>query len=131
MSNGSSALALGLGVAGGAAIWFFTRDKKKPSGGKPTDPTQPAAAPTAPPPAPTSTLIVGASPPRVSGPCSLKLDKSGLTVDGERADVATAVARCKLAGSAEWALMPDAPSAIVVELGKALAAEKLPVTMKK
>lgn len=136
MSNGSSAaLALGLGAAGGAALWYLTRDKKKAGEGKPA--TASAAAPPtsgASSTAPTSNASapkVGAPPPRVPGPCSLKLDKSGLTIDGERVDVATAVERCKVAGKVDWALFPDAPSAVVVELGNALAAAKLPVTMKK
>jgi hypothetical protein len=137
MSNGSSGtLALGLGVAGGAAIWYFTRDKKKkaseamPSatGASSVTSSSPGAAPTI---AGAIQPSIGAPPPRVPGPCSLKLDKSGLTVDGERTDISTAVERCKTAGKVEWALMPDAPSAVVVELSKALAAAKLPVVMKK
>jgi hypothetical protein len=80
---------------------------------------------------PNSGPAVGAPPPRVAGPCSLKLDKTGLTADGERVDVRAAVERCKAAGKVEWALFPDAPSAVVVELSNALAAAKLPVTMKK
>lgn len=131
MSNGSSAaLALGLGVAGGAAVWFFTRDKTKTASANP--PATDGAAASAPPIAPTATAPpVGASPPRVPGPCSLKLDASGLTADGERVDIPSAVARCKVAGKVEWAVMPDAPSAVVIELSKALAAEKLPVTLRK
>lgn len=127
MSNGSSAaVAVGLGVVGGAAVWFFTRDKTKPAGAAASTPETPTAQPTT-----ASSPTVGPPPPRVPGPCSLKVDKTGLTADGERVDVATAVERCKTAGAVEWALMPDAPSAIVVELSKALHAAKLPLTMKR
>lgn len=131
MSNGSSAaLALGLGVAAGAAVWFFTRDKTTTASASP--PALDGAAASAPPIVPsTSAPPVGASPPRVPGPCSLKLDGAGLTADGERVDIPTAVARCRVAGKVEWAVMPDAPSAVVIELSKAIAAEKLPVTLRK
>ena len=135
MSNGSSAaLALGLGVAGGAALWFFTRDKEKPSGDKPNDDKPNASggpSASAPPAAPPSTSTVGPPPPRVSGPCSLKVDKGGVMADGESVTVATAVERCKAAGRVEWIVLPDAPSAVVVELANALSAAKLPVTMRK
>ncbi|MBZ0233855.1 MAG: hypothetical protein K8M05_16115 [Deltaproteobacteria bacterium] len=135
MSNGSSAaLALGLGVAGGAAIWYLTRDAKRPSGETPKGEAPNSNTPAASTPAlaaPPSAPSVGPPPPRVSGPCSLKVDKSGLMADGESVDIATAVERCKAAGKVEWIVLPDAPSAIVVELANALSAAKLPVTMKK
>lgn len=135
MSNGSSAaLAVGLGVASGAAIWFFTRDKAKPTAAK-TDPPTADTPASNPPSASTSPTpggsTVGAPPPRVPGPCSLKVDRLGLTADGEPVTIETAVERCKAAGKVEWLVLPDAPSAVVVELAKALNAAKLPITMKK
>lgn len=135
MSNGSSAaLALGLGVAGGAAIWYLTRDSKTPKDDAPKGDAPSGIAPTPSTPAlpaSPSAPAVGAPPPRVAGPCSLKVDKSGLMADGESVTIATAVERCKAAGKVEWIVLPDAPSAIVVELANALSAAKLPVTMKK
>jgi len=116
-TEGNAALALALGVGGGVVAWHLTRkDKKKPGGG--------GAPATADPPS-TST-----APPRVAGPCSLKLDAAGLTADGDRVDVPSAVARCKPAGKAELALASSAPATIYMELATALQAAAVPLAVK-
>ena len=94
MSTGAkSALALALGAGGGFLLWYLLREEDAPT----LVPAQPATA-----------------------PCSLKLDRSGLTANGETVDVAGAVARCKEAGAARLALAGDAPAAVYLELNEAL-----------
>jgi hypothetical protein len=124
MSNGTT-LAIALGLGGGALAWHLSRDKRALSPGEPVvNPPATAAAP------------VGAAPrsfgepPRVAGPCVLKLDAGGLTIDGARSDVSVAVARCKANGRAELALASDAPAAIHAQLTSALFAAGVPFTMK-
>lgn len=131
MSNATTAaLALALGAGAGFAVYHFTRDEKKP-GSPPTTPD--VATPTTTAPAtttPTSSATTTATPPRKAGPCSLKLDKNALTLEGERVDVPTAVARCQLAGRAELAVAADAPLAVNRELYGALLAAGVPVVVK-
>lgn len=132
MSNATTAaLALALGAGAGFAIYHFTRDDKKRDGRTSTAPdgdataTQPAKAHAA-----SASTVTTATPPRKAGPCSVKLDKAGLTVEGEKVDITTAVARCKLAGKAELAVAPDAPLAVNRELYGALLAAGVPTVVK-
>jgi hypothetical protein len=113
MSSGAkSALALALGAGGGFLLWYLLRDDEA-VGTVGADDTLPM-----PPPATDS-----------NAPCSLRLDASGLTADGEKVDVATAVARSKKFGAAKLALAADAPAAVYVELNGALARAGVPVTV--
>lgn len=130
MSNGANAaLALALGAGGGFLAWHLThKDKEKPGGGGAPATVEAPIAPAA-PSAPTAPAV-SAAPPRVAGACSLKLDTSGLTADGERVDVPTAVTRCKPSGKAELALASAAPAAVYLELAKALQAAAVPLTVK-
>lgn len=133
MSNATTAaLALVLGTGAGYAIYHFTRDgKKKPDGGPHSDADSGATeAPAATPATSTTSSQTTAMPPRKAGPCSLKLDKDGLTIEGEKVDVPTAVARCKLAGKAELAVAPTAPLAVHRELYGALLAASVPTVVK-
>ncbi len=119
MSNATTAaLALALGAGAGVAIYPFTRDGKKP----PDRSAPPPGATTAPagPGTQVASSVTPAAPPRKPGPCSLKLDRSGLTLEGETVDIATAVARCKVAGRAELAVAPDASVTVNRELYSAL-----------
>lgn len=99
MSTGT-ALAIALGLGAGALTWHLAETRR------------PAAAP--PPPGPPA------------GPCELALDAAGLALDGERVDLATAVARCRARGAARITLATDAPAAIHVRLVGALAAAGVP-----
>ncbi|MBZ0238500.1 MAG: hypothetical protein K8M05_39670, partial [Deltaproteobacteria bacterium] len=126
----TAALALALGAGAGAAIYHFTRDDKKKPGDPPPasgENTAPAKALTG--AAPTMSTTV-AAPPRKPGACSLKLDKAGLTLEGEKVDIKLAVARCKVAGKAELAVAPDAPLAVHRELYGALLAAGVPTVVK-
>lgn len=51
----------------------------------------------------------------------VRIDRTGLTVDGCGADLSTAIARCRADGHARLVLAADAPSAACVELADALA----------
>ena len=113
MSSGAkSALALALGAGGGFLLWYLLRDDD--AAGAPAADDAPATSP----PATES-----------NAPCSLRLDASGLTAEGEKVDVPTAVARCKKFGAAKLALAADAPAAVYVELNGALAHAGVPVTV--
>ena len=113
MSSGAkTAVALALGAGGGFLLWYLLRDDETVVAAGADD-----ASPT-PPPEKDS-----------NAPCSLRLDASGLTAEGDKVDVATAVARCKKAGAAKLALGADAPAAVYVELNGALARAGVPVTV--
>lgn len=129
MSNGTTAaLALALGAGAGFAIYHFTRDGKK----KTSDPSAPESgtASTTPSDATAGATATTATPPRKAGPCSLKLDKETLTLEGERVDIPTAVARCKAAGRAELAVAANAPLAVNRELYAALLSAGVPTVVK-
>jgi hypothetical protein len=107
MSNGAkTAFALALGAGGGALLWYLLHDDERP-------PVQDHGKVDVP----------------AGGTCSLRLDKTGLTAEGDKVDVAAAVARCKAAGAARLALTADAPASIYVELNQALARANVPVTV--
>ncbi len=107
MSDGAkTALAVALGAGGGFLLWYLLHDEEKPA---PKDHRK--------------------LPPPATGTCSLRLDKTGLTADGQAVDVAAAVARCKEAGAARLALASDAPASVYVELNQALIRADVPVTV--
>ena len=102
MSNSAnSALALALGAGGGFLLWHLLRDEDIPKVERPLGDGAVATQP-------------------AKGTCSLKLDRTGLKANGEKVDVAAAVALCKEAGAARLALASDAPAAVYVELNEAL-----------
>jgi hypothetical protein len=111
MSNSAITIAIGLG--GGALLWHLTRDQKPAS-------SAPAAVPD----------TRASAPPRIDAPCSLKLDSSGITVDGAKVDTATAVERCKANGRAALVVSADAPAAAHAQLATALNAARIPFTVK-
>ena len=112
MSSGAkTALALALGAGGGFLLWHLLRDEELTAS---TADTKPGA------------------PPLVSdpdAPCALRLDATGLSADGEKTDVAGAVARCKKAKDARLVLASDAPAAVYVELSQALARAGIPLSL--
>ena len=113
MSSGAkTAVALALGAGGGFLLWYLLRDDETMGAAGADD-----ASPT-PSPATDS-----------NAPCLLRLDGSGLTAEGEKVDVTTAVARCKKSGAAKLGLAADAPAAVYVELNQALARAGVPVTV--
>jgi hypothetical protein len=106
MSNGAkSALALTLGAGEGFLLWYLLREDE----GAARSERLPSA-------------------PETSA-CSLKLDRTGLTANGEKIDVVSAVARCKQAGAARLALASDAPAAVYLELNEALRRAGVVVTL--
>ena len=116
--TGSTALALALGAGGGFFLWYLLRADAEDEASS-TD--QAPAVPSSPPGPPASSA---------PGVCSLRLDASGLTADGAAVDVAGAVARCQQAGRAELVLARDAPATIYMDLGTALSAAKVPLTLR-
>jgi hypothetical protein len=114
MSNGKTALALTLGAGGGLALWYVLRDRKRKQLA-----SAPAAAPAPQIVAPTSTV-----PDRA---CSLRLDPTGLTVDGVKTNVDDAVKRCQTAGRADVTIVKDAPAATYADLMVALGRAGIPI----
>lgn len=107
-------LALTLGAGGGMALWYMLGDKRK----TPTSSTDRTATtiersqPTSTPPA----------------PCQLRLNNSGLVLDGRTTDIPTAVAQCKAAGRADLYATADAPAAIYTKLHAALTRAGIVIT---
>lgn len=112
MSNSSNtALALTLGAGGGFALWYVLRDRHRKNTA--------ANAPTAAPPQ--------AAPATADRVCTLRLDPTGLTVDGAKTTVTDAVNRCKAASRADLTIVKDAPAATYADLMIALGREGIPV----
>ncbi len=126
MSSEGSALALALGASGGLALWYLLRDNKSPrptpAAATPTGSTRPAA-PAAP--------AISAEPSQVQIACTVRLDATGLTIDGARVGVAEAVNRCKLAGLADVTVSKEVPAAAYAELMLALGREGIPAFAKR
>ena len=124
MSSKSSALPLAFGAGGGLALWYVLRDK---------DTRSPRSAPAASVPAASastttpSVSAASAEPSPVQVACMLRLDATGLTVDGARVGLAEAVNRCKLAGRADVSVSKEVPAAVYAELMLALGREGIPV----
>ncbi len=114
MSNGNTALALTLGAGGGLALWYVLRDRKRKQ-------LAPAPAPT---PAPQIVAPASTPPDRA---CSLRLDPTGLTVDGVKTNVADAVKRCQAASRADVTIVKDAPAATYADLMIALGRAGIPI----
>ncbi len=53
-------------------------------------------------------------------PCRVRIDGDGITVDGERADLATTIARCGAAGSADLRATGDAITGVIAEVVQTL-----------
>ena len=91
-----STFALGLG--GGAAVWYLTKNKQR-------------AATTAP--------VTSAPAPRN---CAVHVESTGISVDGERAELSDVVRRCAAAGSAAVTVARNAPASTYADLMTALRA---------
>jgi hypothetical protein len=65
-----------------------------------------------------------------SSPCQLRLTTAGLTVDGDKVDVPSAVTRCKARETAELVFAADGPASVYAELVKALTAAGVRVVLK-
>lgn len=59
---------------------------------------------------------------RPAPPCRVRIDGDGIEVDGERADVPTATARCRVAGAAEVRATGAAITGVIAEIVRALQA---------
>lgn len=114
MSNGSNtALVLTLGAGGGFLLWHLLGDKHRK-----------AAAPAA--NSPTASPMPSASPP-ADRACSLRLDPTGLTVDGVKTTVDDAVTRCRAAHRADLTIVKEAPAATYADLMVALGRAGIPI----
>lgn len=128
MPSKGSALALALGAGGGLALWYLLRDKDTRS----PRPARAASAPTASASATTPTMSAApAEPTPVQVACTLRVDATGLTVDGARVGIAEAVKRCKLAGLADVTVSKEVPAAAYAELMLALGREGVPAFAKR
>jgi hypothetical protein len=110
----TSTFALGLG--GGAALWYLTKDKQPRT-------TTASAAIAAPAPRSTSST---ATPARAPRNCAVHIDSSGITVDGTRAGLGDAVRRCAAAGGAALTVAPNAPASSYAALVAALYRASIP-----
>ena len=110
MSNGNTALALTLGAGGGLLLWYALRDRHRKE--LAPAPSVPAAPPAATP---------------ADRACALRLDPTGLTADGTKANIADAVKRCQAAGRADVTIVKDAPAATYADLMVALGRAGIPI----
>lgn len=118
ISDGSALLALALGVGGGLLLAYVRGRDRQPDGE--CRPERSLQTPTAPA---ERNAVRGTG----GGACLLRLDATGLTVDGHRVDVAGAVARCKEAGRAKLVLGNDGSIPIYIDLCSALAVAGVPL----
>ncbi len=111
MSN-TSTFAVGLG--GGLGLWYLTKSKSK---------SAPAASP-----ASTSPVSATPTPPNPPAPrnCVVRIDATGVLVDGERVDVDEAVRRCEAAGHAAVTVARNAPASTYAALMTALGTANTP-----
>jgi hypothetical protein len=125
MANTSSALALALGAGGGLALWYLLRDNTKNPAPGAAAPVA-AAAPAAPAPSAPARQAAPAESSPVQRACTVRLDASGLTVDGARVGIAEALQRCKLAGLADVTVSKDASAVAYADLMVALGRAGIP-----
>ena len=110
----TSTFALGLG--GGAALWYLTKNKhRRPIAGAPAATSAPAA--------------IGsiATPARAPRNCAVHVEAAGITVDGTRAELGDAVRRCAAAGGADVTVAPNASASTCAALVAALDSANVPV----
>lgn len=109
----TSTFALGLG--GGAALWYLTKNKKA---------RDVISAPAA-TPAPAATSA--APPARAPRNCAIHIEPEGITVDGTRAELGDAVRRCAAAGGADVTVAPNASASTCAAFVTALDNANIPV----
>jgi hypothetical protein len=90
-----------LGLGGGAALWYLTRNK-------------PSRAPARTP---------GSAPRN----CAVHIEPRGITVDGQRTELGDAVRRCATVGGANVTVAPNAPASTCAAFVAALDAADVPV----
>ncbi len=117
-----------LGLGSGLALWQLTRGpcSSKALGDliAPNAPNDPSTMTTT-----NTTATQLASAPLAQGLRNglVRLDASGLTLDGAAVDVDDAVARCHAAGRAAVIASPDASASLYAELMTALTAARVPI----
>lgn len=111
MTNTSTFL---LGLGSGAAAWYLTKSKH-------------TSAPTAPAVSSSSTTPETPTAPAVAQrTCVMRVEATGITIDGARVDLAEAVRRAKAARHATVSVAPDAPASLYAELRVALGSASVP-----
>ena len=108
MSN-TTPFAVGLGS--GLALWHLTK-REHTSSVSPPSTSSPSRPPTAPAPR----------------TCVVRIEPTGLTVDGAPVDLAEAVRRCKATGHAAVSVAPSAPASLYAQVMAALGAASIPTT---
>jgi len=112
----SNATPFALGLGGGLALWQLLRPSATPAATA-TGSTS-TATPSTPPPSGASSSAAS----RNSAACLVRIDATGLAIDGARADVGEVVRRAQLAGRALVAVGKDAPASTYAALMTALRA---------
>ena len=98
-----------LGLGGGAALWYLTKNKHPR---------------TAPPARPSTSSATLAAAPRN---CAVHIESAGITVDGNRAELGDAIRRCAAAGGAVVTIAPNAPASTCAAFVAALDKQNIPV----
>ncbi len=110
MTNTSTFL---LGLGSGAAAWYLTKSKH-------------TSASTSPTVASSSTTPATPSPATAPRTCVMRIEATGITIDGARVDLAEAVRRAKAVGHATVSVAPNAPASVYAELRVALGVANVP-----
>lgn len=111
MTNTSTFL---LGLGSGAAAWYLTKSKHTSA------PTAPAASSSS------TTPETPTAPATAQRTCVMRVEATGITIDGARVDLAEAVRRAKAAGHATVSVAPNAPASLYAELRVALGVANVP-----
>jgi hypothetical protein len=112
MSSDNDLLAVGLGGAAGLGLWYVLSDREAKAKAE------------------TNVDAAGATaqPTTAATACALRLDAKGLTADGVRVDVTTAVSQCKATGRADLVVASDAPSTAYADLAAAFQSAGIQVS---
>jgi hypothetical protein len=117
----TSTFALGLG--GGAALWYLTKNKRVRTmlAAPASTPTTPATATT--PATPSISAKPAATTPRN---CPVRIEPTGIMVDGARTELSEAVRQCAAAGGASITVDPSASASTYAALVAALDRANVP-----
>ena len=95
-----------LGLGGGAALWYLTKNKQSRAPGTSAATATPAGTPRN---------------------CAVHIQPAGITVDGQRTELGEAVRRCATADGANVTVAPNAPASTCATFVAALDTANVPV----